>query len=358
MNKNIKRAAFAIALAGTLALSGCSSMETTAGGGVSVVRDETGAEYRTAAARTGDITLTESVRAKYFAARQEDYSFSETGLYYDSFLVTVGDEVHSGDVLATLDCEALDQEISALEATLAELNRSLERNTQLLELFDQRQGDSPLTAADSQRRRGYETAIRDARDEISIVEAELNALLIQREGRIITAAIDGTVTFVREVEPGETSMNGRVVVTITDLDSCAFTATVQHPESLVQGEIYTVSIDGESYELTLTTAEELGIEPEPMNAQSTLTRVYFSPLTPSVNLSADATGSFTITVDSRIGVTYIPVDALTEVDGQTCVYVPNENGVMEVRYVTTGLATSRYVEIIDGLESGESIILY
>lgn len=358
MNKNIKRAALALTFAGVIALSGCSGTDIKSGGGVSVVRDDTSAEYRLSTAKSGTITLTETVRVKYFAARQEHYAFTDSGLYYDSFSVSVGDEVHAGDVLATLDCEALDADISQLESDIAELERSLERNTQLLALFDGRQGDSPISAADSQRRRGYETAIRDSEDELAILYTELSGLQAQREGRVITAAIDGTVTFVRSVEPGETSMNGRVVVTVTDLDSCAFSATMEHPESLTEGEIYTISIDGVAYEITPATAEELGIEPEAVNEKSSRRPVYFKPVTPSVNLSSDATGSFTVTVESREDVIYIPVGALTEINGETCVYVPDEQGLMSVRPVTAGLYTTRYVEITAGLESGESVIIY
>lgn len=358
MNRNIKRAAIAAALAGTLLLSGCNSADTDSRSGISVVREETGAEYKLTAARQGNITLTETVRAKYFAATQKNYGFGESGVYYDSFLVSVGDEVKAGDVLGTLDCASIDAEIASLEATIDELTRSLERNRSLLTLFDQRQGDAALSADDSARRREYETAIRNAEDEISIITTELSTLRTRREGRVIIADIDGTVTHVREVENGETSVNGRVIFTITDLDSCAFSATVEHPESLSADEIYTVTIDGAAYDLVLTTAEELGIEDEPLNAQSKLTRVYFSPVTPSVNLAADATGSFTVTVDSRTDVVYVPVATLTEVDGVTSVYVLDDSGLMSVRNVTVGLTTNRYAEITGGLEAGEEIVQY
>lgn len=358
MNKHIKRAALVLALAGTLTLSGCGGDNVGSGTGISVVREETGAEYRLTAVKRGNITLTESVRTKYFAARQENHGFAASGLYYDQFMVSVGDDVKAGDILATLDCVELDAKIAQKQAAIEELDLNLERNIQLLALFDERQGDRPLTADDGARRRGYETAIRDAEDEKAIVSAELSDLLAQREGRVIYAAIDGTVTFVRDVQPGETSVSGRVVVTVTDLTACAFTASVQHPESLSADEIYTITIDGEPYDLMLTTAEELGIEPEPMNDKSTLTRVYFEPLTPTVNLSADATGSFVVTVASNDEAIYIPADALTSVNGVTCVYVENDAGLMSVREVTVGIQTSRYVEITSGLEEGENVIMY
>ena len=358
MNTKIRRAALALALLGTLALSGCSGANDGANEGISVVREETGAQYTLNTVKNGNITLTESVRVKYFAANQQNHSFSETGVYYDTFMVSVGDEVKAGDMLATLDCAALDQAIAEKQATLDELTLSLERNTQLLTLFDQRQGDTPLSSEDSALRREYETVIRNSEGEIAIVSTELEQLLSQREGRVIYAAIDGTVTFVRDVTPGETSMNGRVVITVTDLDSCAFTATVEHPDALERDVIYTPKINGTLYEIVLTTAEELGIEEEPMNAQSKLTRVYFRPVVPSVELEADATGTFSLVIAARENVTYIPAAALTEVNGAYSVYVPDENGLMSVRNVEVGLSTSRYVEILSGLEVGESVIMY
>lgn len=358
MNRKIRRAALALAITGTVLLSGCSSTDADDRGGISVVREDVGAEYRLTTARQGDVTLTETVRIKYFAASQKNFGFGESGVYYDDFLVSVGDTVKAGDMLGTLDCESLDQSIAALETTIEELERSLERNRSLLTLFDERQGDTPLSADDSASRREYETAIRDAEDEISIVSTELATLRTQREGRVVYADIDGTVTYVREVENGETSVNGRVVFTVTDLDSCAFSSTVEHPECLAEGEIYTATISGEEYDVVLTTAEALGIEEEPMNEQSKLTRVYFSPVTPSVNLSADDSGSFTVTIDRREDVVYVPTSVLTVVDGVTSVYVLDENGLMSVRNVNIGLMTNRYAEITEGLEAGDEIVQY
>ena len=95
-----------------------------------------------------------------------------------------------------------------------------------------------------------------------------------------------------------------------------------------------------------------------MNAQSKLTRVYFRPVVPSVELEADASGNFTVVVDSRENANYIPLTTLTEIGGVPSVYVPDENGLMEARSVEVGLITSRYAEIISGLEAGDSVIMY
>lgn len=358
MNKNMRRALCALALAGTLTLCGCQKAENDGAQSIAVVRDDTGSEYRLVEVRSGDISLTESIRAKYFAAREESYGFGESSLYYDAFEVSVGDEVKAGDVLATLDAGELNLRIAECEAAKEEANRVLERNRELAELYHARMEGRTPDEADRARIRAYETAVRDAEDEISVLEAELAELNAQKENRVIVSGIDGTVTFVRAVENGETSVKGKAMITVTDLTSCAFTAEVEHPQALKEDEVYTVKVGGEACEIRLTTAEELGVESAPMNEKSMLTRVYFALLTPSVNLTSDSTGTFSVEVESREGVPYIPATAVTKIDGKTCVYVPDECGLCAVREVEVGLVTQRYAEILSGLEVGEHVIQF
>ena len=358
MNRKLVSAVCAVTLGGALLLGGCQKTDVQTSGGVAVVRDDAGAQYSLVTARVGDLSLTENVRVKYFAARQESYGFGESGLYYDTFPVSVGDEVKAGDVLATLDAGELDSGIAQCRSSIAETELILERNRQLVELCESRLAGRTPSASEKERLRGYQVAIRDAEDQIDVLKTRLDELNAQKEGRVITAAIGGTVTYVRDVENGETSTKGKVVVTVTDLSSCAFSATVEHPEAIEDGAIYTLRIGGEEYEITPTTAEELGIEPEPMNEKSTMSRVYFSLLTPSVNLNSDSTGSFPVTVDQRQDVGYVPATAVSLVDGVSCVYVPDEQGLCTTRNVTTGLETQRYVEILDGLDAGDSVIQF
>ena len=103
-----------------------------------MVKEGSPAEYSLTTVRQGEITLTESVRVKYFAARQKSYGFGESGYYYDTFLVSVGDEVKKGDVLATLDCGELDGEIASLRQRQRVLSQELSRAQALLSLMDQR----------------------------------------------------------------------------------------------------------------------------------------------------------------------------------------------------------------------------
>ena len=346
------------ALAALALLTGCSAGKTAGPEEIFVVKEGAPAEYSLTTVRQGDITLTESVRVKYFAARQKSYGFRESGYYYDAFWVSVGDEVKAGDVLATLDCGELDAQIASLRQQQTVLSQELSRAQTLLTLMDQRLAGRTASAAELERRRTYQVAIRDCENELTLIAQQLDTLTQRREGRVIVADMDGTVTALLDVSPGQTSVNGKVVVTVTDLSSCAFSASVEHPQALDPEAIYSVAIGGKEYDLKLSSAQAIGVEEEPMNEKSKLTRVYFELLTPGVDLAAGDSGSFTITVETRENALYLPITALSEIDGEPCVYVPDEAGLLSVRRVQVGLVTTRYAEILQGLESGDSVILY
>lgn len=358
-----KRAALAaLAVVAALSLAGCAGAGSAAReNAIDVVRADAGAEYSLATVKRGDISLTESVRVTYFAARAASYGFGASGVYYESFLVSVGDQVKAGDVLATLESAEIDAEIASCEAEIDSLTLERDRNSALLALYDERlAGREALTgqaARADDRRRGYEVAIRDAEDRMEVLGVRLGELSDQRAGRVLTADIDGTVTYVRDVQPGEASVKGRTIVTVTDLSSCAFESTVEHPEAVSFDETYKIKIDGQEYAIRRTTAEELGVADEPMNEKSTRTRVYFAPLVPSVNLAEGATGKFTVVVRTAEDALYVPLNCVAEADGEPCVYVLDGAGLKTVRPVTVGLTTTRSCEILSGVSEGDRVVV-
>lgn len=353
MIHKFKRALCVLSAASLMALTGCSGgSDAYQRNTIETVKEASRAEYRMTTVKRGDITLKETVRVEYFAARQENLGFGMSGLYYDQINVAVGDDVKTGDVLATLECTEIDADIAECHSKKISLETEIARSQALLDLLDERGADDP------DRRHEYEVAIRDAQDECAVMDAELARLEEMRAGRVIIAPIDGIVSFIREIEPGETSVTGRIVLTVTDLDSCAFYTTVNNPDAVDPEAIYTITVDNADYDLMLADPEEMGIEVTPLNEKSTRTQLYFRLLTPNANLSTGDTGKFTVIGDSRSDVLYIPSIALTTVDGVTSVYVPDENGLMTVRNVETGLDTGSYVEILSGLEEGDQVIMH
>ena len=338
-------------LALTLLLCGCRSGTSNNKNAIKAVLDVKTSEYRMTSVKRGDIAMRESVRVSYFASESESLSFPVSGLYYESIDVEVGDSVRTGDQLAALERSAIDDEIIELNARKESLENEIGRTKSVLDLLEAR-------GVSDDMKRPYEITVRNANNEVKVIDARLDELECERSDRIITAGIDGTVTFVREIANGEVSTKGKNVVSVTNLDSCAFSATLEHPEALNENEIYTVSIDGTMYELRLTSAESLGIAETAKNEKSSRTTVFFRNLTPSVDLANGASGKFYITIDDRNDVLYLPSSAVSEVDGQICVYVPDETGLASVKPVSVGLDTGSYIEILSGIDEGETVILF
>jgi membrane fusion protein (multidrug efflux system) len=65
--------------------------------------------------------------------------------------------------------------------------------------------------------------------------------------------------------------------------------------------------------------------------------------------------NLSILIDEKQNTLLVPVDAITVVNGQESVYVIKGN-VAELRSVTTGLTNDGYIEILSGLEQGETIV--
>ncbi|MBN1220104.1 MAG: efflux RND transporter periplasmic adaptor subunit [Anaerolineae bacterium] len=63
-----------------------------------------------------------------------------------------------------------------------------------------------------------------------------------------------------------------------------------------------------------------------------------------------------ILIQQKQGTLLVPLDAITEVNGQSSVFVVKRN-VAELRPVTVGLTSDGQVEILSGLEAGETVVI-
>lgn len=338
-----------------LLLSGCGQRSEN---GVSVVRTADREEYRTVPVQKGDLALTEEVRVKYTAAGSEELSFEESGLYYGGFFVAVGDQVRKGDLLAQLDTGSLNQEIAEAEAARQAEERRLANTEELITLTNTLLEGRTPDAEERERLHRYETERTEAGDAIRVLDERIGDLSAQRETRSLRAGIDGTVTWIRERKDGETSVGGRVIIVVTDLERCAFSANVLHPEALDPDQSYQVRVSGNGYELKLADPETIGIEADAGNGKSEYTRVWFRTDAPTPELEDGAAGSFRLVVEERKDVVFVPKDTVTKVDGQDAVFVKDENGLAQVRKVRTGLITGTSVQILEGLSENDEVIRF
>ena len=73
-------------------------------------------------------------------------------------------------------------------------------------------------------------------------------------------------------------------------------------------------------------------------------------------IEVGTSGTIQFVMSKKEQVLCIPVTTLNEADGKYYVYVVDETGMRQVKWVEVGLIGNTTVEILNGLEEGEKVI--
>lgn len=348
-----------LVLLGLTGLTGC-------GGGTPeeslvVYEPETeGVSYLFGVAEIGDVEKTEKIKATYRQTSEQEVSFSLSGKRIEKVYVREGDSVRKGELLAELS-GGQEREIETLEYQLA-------RNRLLLGYADTNE-EYAISAAwvnflyngwgteESVKenveaiRQSYRYQREDYEDAIELDQRKLEQLLKEQEDSKVYAKLTGVVYDLKEGLEGATSKADEVIMTIVDTKGCLF--ETEAPES---AEYFK---EGETVKLSLSYGTAAGeYELMPMDMDEWGEKQYFSIYDGAfeTGIEVGTGGTIRLVTDSRRQVLCVPVSAVNSADGQTYVYVLDQDGQREVREVETGLYGDDTVEIISGLEEGEKVI--
>lgn len=176
--------------------------------------------------------------------------------------------------------------------------------------------------------------------------------------RQLFAEADGTVVFVKETEENEKAISGQIVATINSTNGYYLNAFTVNWKKFTKGQQVIMKIAGKEYTAVVMEAQDLGlsatVRPEDASEPS---EVYFYVEDQSAYMQSGDKGEFNLLVDERQDVLYIPKGAVTTVDDKKVVYVENKDGIRSAQYITTGIETNKYVEVVSGVEEGDSIIV-
>ncbi len=238
---------------------------------------------------------------------------------------------------------AAEPETSADSAQTAELVQ------QLSELEQER------TSVQSQ----YDQRLGEAEDSIYIEKMKIDEIRQKIEKRRVYAGIDGMVTSVRTVDDSETVSEDMYAARIVDPESAAFVVTGEDAADFFPGDRYTVECDDTQYEAVVVDGSELGVgkKKEDEEPSAYLKVAEESPELAESWMAKSITGKITIVTDSRENALYIETGAVKQLDGQAIVYYLDEDGQKSMKEIETGLNTGDYVEVVRGLEEGETIIM-
>lgn len=168
----------------------------------------------------------------------------------------------------------------------------------------------------------------------------------------------GMVTFAKELEDGEKSVSGQIIVTTNSSPGYYLNAFTKYWNMFEKGQQVVMRINGKEYTATIVTAEDIGLSPSvrPDNPNEE-SEVYFHIEDREAYLQSSDSGEFSLLVAEKQDALYIPKSAVTLVNDDKIVYVEDKDGIRSVKYIETGMETDRYIEVTKGLEEGDSIIV-
>lgn len=251
-----------------------------------------------------------------------------------SFDIPGGERVEAGYSLVQLDDRA---ERAALRQVEARLGDAQATATRTRELSDRN------VAADA----SLDTALAD----LDLALAEVDAARIEVDDRQITAPFAGTVGLT-DIEIGQRLEPTDVITTLDDLSQVEIVFNL--PESLFQqveaGQMLQATGAGSDDVFT----GELSIVGTRIDQAARFFEVRGVFDNPEGRLTTGMLMNVDLTLETRNSVA-VPELAIVNIGDEAIVFVP-EDGQARERPVRTGLLQDGAVEILEGLEAGETVI--
>jgi HlyD family secretion protein len=391
--KQLKAVVLLIAAAGLAPATGCGKNDKEEGPQVTV---------QAVAAQKGAISRLVAAEAVIFPIAQSAVT-PKINAPVKRFLVTRGQKVHKGQLLAVLENRdlsaaamdtrgAYDQAQAAYEtnvgATLPEDNQKAELEAQTArqaldaqeklyssreDLF--RQGALPRKDLDQAA-----VALGQARSQYNIAKKHLDSLnaigkqqalksaggqLASAKGKLmgaeallsyseIRSPIDGYITD-RPLYPGEMASTTAPLLTVMDISQVIAKAHVPQSDALLlrKGDKASIAVAG----LDNKIAGIVALVSPALDPNSTTVEIWIQAANPAQQLRPGMTAQLSIVAKTVEDAVVVPASALLNTaDGSAQVMVIDAQGTAQTREVKTGIQNAEQVQILTGLNTGEQVI--
>ncbi|MBN1926953.1 MAG: efflux RND transporter periplasmic adaptor subunit [Prolixibacteraceae bacterium] len=272
----------------------------------------------------------------YIRANESVELVSELSLRLISIHFTEGSFVQKGSVLFQLDDAAIKADLKKNDAKLEYARNTEQRNKDLLSTggISQQVYDESLFA-------------------LKVLEAEKESLLVLLDKTTIKAPFSG-MAGIRKVSEGAFVTPGKVLTTLEDISRLKidFTLAETYAAMVQKGKKLNFEIDGIPEVFTATVfAVNPSINPETGNLKAVA--IIDSP---DARLKAGSAISLEIGSKTLVSSIYVPTQALIPTPGGFHAYIMNE-GLADYRKVLIGMRLNSMVEIKEGIQSGDSVLV-
>ena len=252
-------------------------------------------------------------------------------------LVEEGDDVLSGALLARLDGDRLRLEMQQAEANLHKLQRDYQRNVDL-------SGRGLVSAGDFEK----------IQYEMEALKATYDLATLELGYTEIRAPIDGVVSE-RFIKVGNTIEIYAPAFQVTSLEPLVSYLHVPEREyrRIDSGQDATIHIDALANSQFVATVSRVSPVVDPDTGTFKIT-IEVSDETR--RLKPGMFGRISIVYDMHADALQIPRSAIVEQAGQSSVFVIEDN-VAERRLIHTGYTNSGQIEVLEGLNASETIVI-
>ena len=351
-----------LALTACLLLSGCglfpAEEELRKAPVVQTVEDE---YFTTATVKTGNIRDYVSEHCTYQYQSSQSLSFEVGGEAIKETYVTLGQKVFAGDVLAELSIDSIEEELEESRKLVAQLEEEASYYEGLLSIEKERESLAKRygKSYDEDKLKKATNAYEECAGRKYVAELRLGELESSVNARRLVAGIDGIVDYIREIPAWYNGrINAREKYISIHSEKTGFVIPTLDDSIYHFGDVFTVVTEAGSYECEVVKINR------PVEGKGGRTNIVLEPLHPDENLTVGMSGDLIIETGSRTDVVYIPTYALRKIDGKTAVYVTDEKGMRNIRFIEIGLSVEgksdpeeNRTEVISGLTPGETVIL-
>jgi len=252
-------------------------------------------------------------------------------------LAEEGDDVRSGQVLARLDGDRLRLETEQAEANLRKLQRDYQRNVDL-------KGKGLISEGDFEK----------IRYEMEALQATFDLAKLELGYTEIRAPIDGVISE-RFIKIGNTIDINEQTFKVTSLEPLISYLHVPEREyrRIESGQKAIIAVDalsGSNFEAVVARISPI-VDPE-----TGTFKISIEVSDDSRRLKPGMFGRIDIVFDMHANALQVPRSAIVENAGQTSIFVVSED-VVERRIISTGYAESGQIEVLQGLDDMDEIVV-
>ena len=301
----------------------------------------------------------------------EQLDFGNNPLRFGNFHVVVGEQVEAGQLLARLDVEHIEEQLSDLRDEIVAVQEAHDFENEMIRseisiLWAQRNelivGEAEVTQIDAktldinQRQLDLEHAyerqaltMRNLAIQVEYLEERLTAAEL-------LAPYDGIITWLAPLEFRQFLYPFQSILSISCGEDIFIEYASTNPLNFRPGTTPTITaaIEGRVYDLAIRLLSEEESSRYLINRVTPPAR--FDIVDSNHRLEPGASVIITHYVQVAEDILMIPINSLYAMFGETYVYI-NNNGSKEMRLVQVGIRNRAFVEIRYGLEEGDEVFV-